>query len=78
MLLDPRRPFPQFLATLDRWITGTPPAERSICRRCDADCTGCEWALSPEGAERLGLHEDDLVCWDCERLSRDLDAEVSA
>lgn len=45
----------------------------SFCEACGVDCTDCEYALTPEGAGRLLLDaESALVCWDCERRSREV------
>lgn len=43
---------------------------RTLCSGCLIDCTGSEYAVTAEGAQRLAIHADELVCWDCERRSR--------
>ncbi len=43
---------------------------RTYCAGCLRDCTDCEFAVTAEGAQRLAIHADELVCWDCERRSR--------
>lgn len=63
---------------LDRWITREDPSLKTRCAHCGADCTDCEWALTPEGAEHLGLLEDDLVCGDCDLAVRDDLALIAA
>lgn len=47
-----------------------PRVPQTPCAACRADCHDCEHAVTAEGAARLRVGEDALVCFDCERRSR--------
>ena len=50
--------------------TRAPKGPRTRCAACHADCTDTEHAVTVEGAKRISVLADELVCFDCERRSR--------